>query len=201
MRGRPASAVAEAIGRSDPVSASLMAPTAARAARSFPAGSDQSCLLARWTTASAFSTPARIESRSSRSLRRTAAPSFLTTAADSAERARPVTSCPLATRSATNARPMNPEVRVTKMRTMLSLVVVMSAVGDGLTGLPRGGDNVPGATACLSPAITQAGNSGRGTLRGVTFCGRGPPGPPMRSIPASGVRRRLVRYGSRVCRT
>jgi hypothetical protein len=77
---------------------------------------DQSCLFARWITASASSAPERMLPRSSRSPRRTLAPLASRAAAEASDRARPVTSCPAASSSVTVAEPIQPEAPVTKTR-------------------------------------------------------------------------------------
>src|SRR3979409_1339252 len=96
-----------------------MVSTASRSARFDTSGFVKSCLLARWMTASAFSAPARMLSRSSRSPRCGRAPLALSKAAAASERARPTTSWPLLNNSSTTAEPIHPGAPVTNMRMAL----------------------------------------------------------------------------------
>src|SRR3954470_14992415 len=75
-----------------------------------------SCLKARWITPSASAAAAFRPSRSSRSPRRTSAPSTATASAEASERARPTTWWPLSRSSGMTAEAMWPEAPVTNMR-------------------------------------------------------------------------------------
>src|ERR1700712_3206447 len=96
-----------------------------------PPEASGSCRCPTWTTPSEAAAASLSPSRSSRSPRRTFAPSADSAAAALSDRARPVTSCPAATSSGMMYEPEWPVPPVTKTR-MLMLLVQWCSGGSGV---------------------------------------------------------------------
>src|SRR6266487_339938 len=99
-----------------------MIGSSAAATASIPPEGSRSCRCATWMTPSESAAASLSPSRSSRSPRRTFAPSADTAAAAVSDRAKPVTSCPAAMSSGMMYEPEWPVPPVTKTRTLLLLV-------------------------------------------------------------------------------